>query len=168
MIRQKISMPLLGFRNEKGAEPPLTTTPVHLLHRRASAVRLAFSKDSIDPELRSPKLRSPPSASTRLLSRASKVGLRSLDTSSNSSLRPLSKISPKLHGPSVQLTKKVPTPLKLDERDTVYYPEEPLSPREPASPSYEKQFRRSHGDLLHRFDKSVPYMQSYGPTSLQW
>lgn len=62
---------------------------------------------------------------------------------------------------------KAPKPLKLDERATAFQFDQPHCGRETATPSYEDQFRRRRGDLLHRLGLSVPYMQAYDPTSLQ-
>lgn len=182
MIRQKGSTSRLlpstsmsAFGKEgKGKEPLIISSPIQLPRRRTSAVRVTFNEDSTDSDQHSPKLY--PSASTspsaKLLRLTSKTGLGSLDTSSNTSLRSIPKTSPKPQGSLVQqrssFRSRVPGSLKLDERAPTPHSELPLSSREPATPSYEDQFRRRRGDLLHRLGPSVPYMQAYDPTSLQW
>jgi len=161
-------------KEEKGRQPLFVSPPMQPPRRRASTIRVASNEDFIGFGQHSPTSRppTPTSASARLLRLASQAGIRSLDTSSNSSLRSTSQRSPKLPGspvqPKISFRSKAPKPLKLDEKNVAFYPEQPLSGLETASPSYEAQFRRRRGDLLHRFGPSVPYMQAYDPTSLQW
>jgi len=181
MSKHKDSIPRLlpstsasRFGREKGKEPLVVGVPVQLPRRRASTIRVTSNEDSNGSEQYLPTSRppTPTSASARLLRMTSKVGLRSLDTSSNSSLRSISKPLPTLPGsptqPKNSFRSKAPRPLKLDEKTTTFRLEQPLSGRETAAPSYEEQFRRRRGDLLHRLGSSVPYMQAYDPTSLQW
>lgn len=159
---------------EKDEKPLATSVPMQLPRRRTPVVQVASNEDSTGSEQHSPMSlpSTPTSASARLLRMTSKVGLGSLDTSSNSSLRSITMTSQEPAGPSVRpknsFRSNAPKPLKLDERTTAFYLEQPLSDREAATPSYEDQFRRRRGDMLHRLGPSVPYMQAYGPTSLQW
>jgi len=158
-----------------GREPLVVSAPIQLPRRRTSTIRVTSNEDPTYSEQHSPKSRpsTPTSASAKLLRMTSKAGRRSLDTSSNSSLRSASKTTPKLPGPPGQpknsFRSKAPKPLKLDGRTPPLPLErQPLSGWETATPSYEGQFRRRRGDLLHRLGPSVPYMQAYDPTSLQW
>lgn len=161
------------FGKEK--EAPVLGAPMQLPRRRGSTVQVASNEDSAGTEQHSPASRpsTPISASANLLRMTSKAGLRSLDTSSNSSPQSTSKPLPKTPGSPARsrnsFRSKAPSPLKLDEKPTVSHLEQQLlSSREIATPSYEEQFRRRRGDLLHRLGPSVPYMQAYDPTSLQW
>lgn len=164
------SVPRFG-KEDKGKESLVTSPPMQLPRRRTSTVRVASNEDSTGSERQSPTSGSstPTSASAKLLRMTSMAGLRSLDTSSNSSLRSISETSPKRPGSPLRknsFRSKAPKPLKLDEETTAFYPEQAL--KETATPSYREQFRRHRGDLLHRLGPSVPYMQAYDPTSLQW
>ena len=159
----------------KGKEPLVISAPIQMPRRRTSTARVISNEDSTGSEQHSPTSRpsTPTSASVKLLRMTSKAALRSLDTSSNSSLRSASKTSPKLPGSPVQpknsFRSKAPKPLKLDEKTTFFSLEQQiLTGRETASPTYEEQFRRRRGDLLHRLGPSVPYMQAYDSTSLHW
>ena len=161
------------FGKENGKESLATSPPIQLPRRRTSTVRVPSSEDSTGSEQHSATSCSPTSASAsaKLLRMTSMAGFRSLDTSSNSSIRSTSN-SPKLPGspvrPKNSFRLKAPNPLRLDENTTAVYLEQPLSSQETATPSYKEQFRRRRGDLLHRLGPSVPYMQAYDPTSLQW
>ena len=166
------SIPRLG---EKGKERVVVTTPMQLPRRRSSTVRAASNEDSTGSEQQSSTShpQTPTSASAKLLRMTSKVGLGSLDTSSNSSLRSISKPLPNPPGSPVQsknsFRSKAPKPLKLDDGTTAFnFGQQHPDSREATTPPYEGQFRRRRGDLLHRLGSSVPYMQTYGPTSLQW
>lgn len=158
----------------KGKESSVTSPPTQLPRRRTSTVRVTSNGNATGSEKHSPTSApsTPTSASANLLRMTSAAGLKSLDTSSNSSLRSVSKASPKLpSSPTRQndsFRSKAPKPLKLDEKTTGFYHEQPLSSHETPASLYEKQFRRRRGDLLHRLGQSVPYMQAYDPTSLQW
>ena len=159
------------FGKEKGKEPFVISAPIQIPRRRTSAIHVASNEDHTGSEQGSPTSRpsTPTSASAKLLRMTSKAGLRSLDTSSNSSLRSVSKTSSSPAQPKNSFRSKAPKPLKLDERSTaLFFEQPPLSYRETGTPSYEEQFRRRRGDLLHRLGPSVPYMQAYDPTSLQW
>lgn len=141
---------------------------------RTSTVRVTSNEGSTGSEQYSTTSRpsTPTSASANLLRMTSKAGLKSLDTSSNSSLRSISKTVPDLPGPPVPpknvFRLKAPKPLKLVEKTAaVPLEQQPSGSRETATPSYETQFRRRRGDLLHRLGESVPYMQAYDTTSLQ-
>ena len=158
------------FGKEKARELPAFNTSMRLPRRRTSVLRVTFDDDSSDSEQHSPNFYPTTTAasSARLLRLASKTGLRSLETASSPSLRPTSKYSLETLG-SPGLSKnsfrsKAP---KLDERVSTSHLEL-LSNRETITPPYEEQFRRRRGDPLHRLGPSVPYMQAYGPTSLQW
>lgn len=161
-------------KGEKEKESPVTSPQMQLPRRRTSAVRVTSNEDSTGSEQRSPTSGppTPTSASAKLLRMTSMAGLRSLDTSSNSSLRSTSKALPELPGsptrPKNSFRSKAPKPLRLDERTTAFYLEQSPSSQETATPSYKEQFRRRRGDPLHRLGPSVPYMQAYDPTSLQW
>lgn len=180
MIQRKESLtrllPLTSisvFGKEK--ELPIISTPLHLPRRRTSTFQVTFDEDSSDSEHHSPILRPCPStsaSSSAMLRRlTSRAGLRSLDTSSNSSLRSISKNPRICHRPPVlpknSFRSKAPKPLKLDERVRTIHTEQVLNGRETTFPPNEDQFRRRRGDLLHRSGSSVPYMQSYGSTSLK-
>lgn len=159
-------------REEKWKEHPIISSPIRLPRRRTSVVRITFEEDSSDSEHQpTPRPRTTTSTSAKLLRLTSKSALRSLETSSNSSLRPVSRASLEVHSSPGQgkssFRPKAPKPLKLDERTPASHPEH-LAGREATSPSYEEQFRRRRGDPLHRLGPSVPYMQAYDPTSLQW
>jgi len=159
------------FGKEKGREPPIISAPIQLPRRRTSTVRVTSNDDS---EQRSPTSRpsTPTSASAKLLRMTSKAGLRSLDTSSTSSLRSTSKAMPKPPGSPGQrknsFRAKAPKPLKLDGKVLASPDQESPNSWEAATTSYEEQFRRRRGDPLHRLGPSVPYMQAYDRTSLQW
>lgn len=164
------SVPRFG-KEEKGKEPLVASPQMQLPRRRTFTVRVTSNEDYAGFEQHSPTSlpSTPTSASAKFLRMASQAGLRSLDTSSNSSLRSTSHGSPKLPlQPKKSFRSKAPKPLKLDEKTVVFYPEQPFSGLEAAIPSYEEQFRRRRGDLLHRLGPSVPYMQAYNSTSLQW
>ena len=165
------STPRFG-KEETGKDGPITSTAKRLPRRRTSTVRV-FNEDSSDSDQRTPTLRrSSTTSSAKLLRLTSRTGLRSLETSSDPSLRSLSKNPPESHGspmgPKSSFRSKAPKPLKLDEKTAQTHIEQPLSSREATSPSYEEQFRRRRGDQLHRLGPSVPYMQAYDSTSLQW
>ena len=159
------------FGKEKGKEPLVISAPIQLPRRRTSTVRVTTNED---PEQHSPTSRpsTPTSASAKLLRMTSKAGLRSLDTPSTSPLRSTPKTMPKLPGSPGQRKNsfrlKAPNPLRLDGKAPASLDQQPRSSCETATPSYDEQFRRRRGDPLHRMGPSVPYMQAYDPTSLQW
>lgn len=159
-------------KEETGKEPLVVSATTRLPRRRTSTVRVTFNGDSSDSEQHSPTFRpsTTTSSSAKLHYQTSKTGLRSLDSSSNSSLRSkrLSEIPPLSARPKNTFRSKAPKPLKLDERAIPIHIEPPPSSRETTTSSYDEQFRRRRGDLLHRSGPSVPYMQAYDPTSLQW
>jgi hypothetical protein len=162
-------------KEEKRREPLVISAPMQLPRRRTSPVRVTPNEDPTGSEQHSPpsQPQTPTSASAKLLRMTSKVGLKSLETSSSASLRSTFKSASKPPSAPAQpkntFRSKAPRPLKLDEKTVVLpYEQQPLSSWETATPSYEEQFRRRRGDLLHRLGPSVPYMQAYDSTSLQW
>jgi hypothetical protein len=168
------STSISGSGEEKGKESLVTSPPMQLPRRRTSTVRVTSNKDSTGSEHYSPTSgpSTPTSASANLFRTTSMAALRSLDTSSNSSLRSPPKHSPKLSGSPARrresLRSKAPKPLGLDGRIAAFHFEQLPNSQETAASSYENQFRRRRGDLLHRLGPSVPYMQAYDSTSLQW
>lgn len=164
-------MPRFG-REDTGKESQVASTSKRLPRRRASIVRVAFHDDSSDSEQHSQTFHSQTatSSSAKLLRLTSKAGIRSLETSSDPSLRSVSNALQGARGslvrPRNSFRSKAPRPLKLDEKPALLNIEQPPSSREATSP-YEEQFRRRRGDLLHRLGPSVPYMHAYDPTSLQ-
>lgn len=163
------SMPRFG-KEETGKDAPIASTAKRLPRRRTTIQ--VSNQDSSDSDQHTSTLSRSTSSSAQLLRLTSRTGLRSLETSSDPSLRSLSKNLPESHGspmrPKSSFRSKAPKPLKLDEQVAQTHVEQPLSSREATTPSYEEQFRRRRGDLLHRLGSSVPYMQAYDPTSLQW
>ena len=150
----------------KEEEPLVIDVPIQLPRRKAPTVRVppreGSSKAKQQPPTSCPS--TPTSASVKSHRAESKAGRIAYDLLS----KPLPKLpdSPVLSKHSFR--PNAPKPLKLNEKTTAFYLERPLNSREAATPTYEKQFRRRRGDLLHRLGPSVPYMQAYDPTSLQW
>jgi len=159
------------FGKEKGKEPLVISAPTQLPRRRASTVRVTSNEDPTCSEQHSPTSHpsTPILASAKLLRMTSKAGLRSLDTSSNASLRSTMSRPPGSPGQRKNSLRSKPTkPLKLDGKlPPLPLDQQPPSIRETPTLSYQGQFRRRRGDLLHRLGPSVPYMQAYDPTSLQ-
>ena len=158
-------------KNEE--EPLVIDVPIQLPRRRAPAVRVS-TRGSPNQSERSPPISSP-STPTLVSVRSHRAGSKASRTSrdaSSSSAQLVSKPLPKLPDspmlPKHCFRSDSPKPLRLDEKNTGFHLEHPLSTRETVTLAYEEQFHRRRGDLLHRLGESVPYMQAYSPTSLQW